>query len=48
MMQIFYNDYVTLTPFSRSFEYIVSILDSDGLTMHFLRLTEYRSPPPPP
>ena len=29
MLQIFDNDYVTLTPFSRSFKYIFSKLDSD-------------------
>ena len=28
-LQIFDNDYVTLTPFSRSFKYIFSKLDSD-------------------
>ena len=29
MLQIFDNDYMTLTPFSRSFKYIVFKLDSD-------------------
>ena len=29
VMQIFDTAYVSLTPFSRSFEYIFSILDSD-------------------
>ena len=32
MLQIFDNDYVTLTPFSRSFKDIFSKLDSDHTT----------------
>ena len=44
MLQIFDNDYVTLTPFSRSFKYI---FPNWILTTHSLWLTEYRFPPWP-
>ena len=42
LMQISDNDYVILTPFSRSFE---NIFPYWILEMHLLRLTEYRSSP---
>ena len=41
MMQIFDDDYVTLIPLSRSFEYIFPYWI---LAMHPLQLTEYCSP----
>ena len=42
-MQIADNDYVTFTPFSKSFEYIFSILDSE----HTSSSAYWISPPPP-
>ena len=46
MLQIFDNDYVTLTPFSRSFKYIFSKLDSDHMSSSAYWISFPPLPPP--